>query len=528
MTQGEEQRHGANAGEFQRNLELSHRSDTNSSLAHNGTSNIQSVAEMLLPPCLHRPTTNPPSHGGEDAKNLLQFVHHASCDIKAALDQGNYTRKQFRQHSTSSDRSEHNRSESLKKEHSPVRRFSSEEIMSQHLQRHSHHPHHQPPHLPPQHPRHHDPLGRERDRVSGEELPAESDDAHPRSSRDILMKRHEFAFPFADQEIEHSKHIDNGPVGISGKDIDDDKLRANTQERGGMMKSRPKSDNEPMDLFSYVDLLRESSHKQSNDDDQSESESNNESEPVSIRGGMPEKKAISMDDNNKSNKINAVPLRKRRLPASFWQEPKGKSDNHKMLTRPADHPLDGQPRSFVHHPGLSLFGQLKLPVPSPLSAGHLDFDFGLGRHFCGDKNPFVYPSTSTASPFLNLNMPYRPHLPMGVPNNVDERHRHGLHVPCGNNVCMCHLQNLAAYSSSVCDPSSQSASGLFGRSPTIPPVSPMDSTPSSALALNRWSAMQSIDTSPELLGGYPMARVLKPIPTKSLTSYPPRFHPIFT
>ncbi|XP_063958751.1 uncharacterized protein LOC129265734 [Lytechinus pictus] len=520
MTQGEDQRHGATVGEFQRNLDLSHLTDTNNSLTRNGTSNIHSVEEMLLPSCLHRSTTNPPSHGGEDAKNLLQFVHHASCDIKAALDQGNY--KQFPQQSTSSY--PHNRGESLKKDHSPVRRFSSDDMMS----RHNHHNH--PSSLPLHHHRQQQqPLVRERDGIAGDELTPGRDDAHPGNSRDIFQKRHDLAFPFDDQDNEHSKSIDNEHIVLSRKDIDDCKLSGNTRDKGETFQNRPKSDNDTMDLFSYVDLLRENSHKQSNDDDHSESDNGNDCETMSIRANISEKKALSVDDIDKSNKINAVPLRKRRLPASFWQEPKGKSDNHKIITRPADHCLDGQPRSFVHHPGLSLFGQLKLPVPSPLSPGHLDFEFGLGRHFCGDKNPFVYPSTSAPSPFLNLNMSYRPHLPMGVHHGVDERHRHGLHVPCGNNLCMCHLQNLAAFSSNVCEPPSQNtSSGMFGRNPTIPPVSPMDNTPSSSLALSRWSAMQSIDTPPDLLGGYTMPRVLKPIPTKSLTSYPSRFHPIFT
>ena len=527
MTQGEEHRHGAASTEFRRNLELSHRSDPAGTAICKPpgiTHHSHSIANVLLPPTNR--STSHQSHGGDDARTLLQFVHHASCDIKAALDQGSYAHKNHTPRSPTAIPIESNVASDnvIRTDPTPIRRISPEGMLSQHYKRHLHHPHHSLSHHP-------NKLGDEREDAFKD---VEND---TRGSRETFTRRFDLPLSLPKQERESHRHVDHIPKGVDlscKEGINVGRKTPNEIQSKSETINGDKNEPRNLDLFRYVDMLRENSLKSTgiseDDREQSEEESNNESDVTASRENSEEKKETSARENgaNKSEKISSVPLRKRRLPASFWQEPKGKSDHHRTMTRPGDRPLDGQPRSFVHHPGLSLFGQLKLPIPNPLSPSHFDFDFGLGRHLGAEKTPFLYPSTSSATPFLNL--PYRSHLPLPVHHHgVEERGRHGLAaVPCTSNVCMCHLHNLAGCSSNVCEPSSQNASALLGRNIPIPPISPLDTTTPPSLALGRWGAMQSADGMGDLLGGYPLPRILKPIPTKSLTSYPPRFHPIFT
>ncbi|XP_070578392.1 uncharacterized protein [Ptychodera flava] len=237
------------------------------------------------------------------------------------------------------------------------------------------------------------------------------------------------------------------------------------------------------------------------------------------------------DENHKGEKRgnagNPVPLRKRRLPASFWQEP-GKSpismNIHKTIT---DTPSSGSKQTEIKHSISAIVhpqvreqenekGAFIFPSVPLAESGHHHADYHF-HHYpfaaFGDYNSShlaaLYraaaassSSSSSSNSPCNCHAHHSHHTPTTVPPSATQQ--------IGCTPLFYEAVNLyprpSLYSASMIPTSSASNAATF------PP--PLNLTLPPATAINE--SINSVTTP----------RIFKPIPTKSITSYPQRFHPI--
>ncbi|XP_038071411.1 uncharacterized protein LOC119740239 [Patiria miniata] len=196
---------------------------------------------------------------------------------------------------------------------------------------------------------------------------------------------------------------------------------------------------------------------------------------------------------------NPLPLRKRRLPASFWQEP-DRSENHKTI-----------PSTITGLSPVNLSSNLKFPnlLPS-LAQGFTD-----SRPTSLDKNA-IYPSGDQC--YSGLNLPFPP--PLSNSLNRDNYLNRALNFQYSS-ICSC-SQHTELYSYEHGPACAAYAARHGGETPGI--FNPISATG----LLSRWHVPSQLTTERAGMCHPSAPRVVKPIPTKSITSYPPRYHPIYT
>ncbi|XP_033641352.1 uncharacterized protein LOC117301458 [Asterias rubens] len=199
------------------------------------------------------------------------------------------------------------------------------------------------------------------------------------------------------------------------------------------------------------------------------------------------------------NRENPLPLRKRRLPASFWQEP-GKSENHKTT-----------PGAMA---GISpINASLKFPLLSSLTQGFTD-----SRPTSLDKNA-IYPSSDHQC--FPAGQSFMPSLSNSL--NTESYLNRTLNFPYSS-ICSCH-QHTELYGYDHHGPACATyASRHGGDAPGI--FSSIG--PTGLISSSRWHVPSLTTDRPDLCHPSAAPRVVKPIPTKSISSYPHRYHPIYT
>ncbi|XP_072032288.1 uncharacterized protein [Amphiura filiformis] len=235
---------------------------------------------------------------------------------------------------------------------------------------------------------------------------------------------------------------------------------------------------------------------------------------------------------------NPVPLRKRRLPASFWQEP-GKSENHK--TAPTSLSPPNYPSNHGNLSPTSQQSNFKIPMLSPLSPLHYGNESRFGNNL--PEKGFLYPGSlnnnsndsccAAAGSNLGLSFHYTS-TALPVTPCMDSLQHRSMALSCGS-PCSCHLNNMNNsnyfyehhHNHGLYPRSHGEFSSLLNSAAAAAAAAAAASSPSSSLS--RWHHHpQSLHSDSHELCHHTIPRVLKPIPTKTVSSYPPRFHPIFT
>lgn len=256
---------------------------------------------------------------------------------------------------------------------------------------------------------------------------------------------------------------------------------------------------------------------------------------------------------------NPVPLRKRRLPASFWQEP-GKSENHKPRQEAlsALHPSQSASSSLQFPSNLNPNSpphnfSSNMPLMSPLTLNqhhHSESSrLGGGHHNFMSEKGYLYhqnnplhnnnDSCCSSSPMSNLGLSfhYASNSSLPVTPCLDSLQHRSLALShgCGS-LCSCHLHN--NNNSNNNGNYFYEHHGMYSRSQgefssllnSAAAAAAAASSPNAALS--RWhnhaQSLHAAADARDLCHHAQLPRVLKPIATKTMSSYPPRFHPIFT
>ncbi|XP_071962438.1 uncharacterized protein [Antedon mediterranea] len=215
---------------------------------------------------------------------------------------------------------------------------------------------------------------------------------------------------------------------------------------------------------------------------------------------------------------NAVPMRKRQLPASFWKEPT-ESENHKTKT------------------DISLFDSL----PNVMTMKKNNFANFFMKDSFHDKG-VIYPPVSTIPCFpQQLSTPHHPLMgvPYGMaafntlPSTSHFEDRLAINTAGRPDINNCHMPNCKC-SSLLCD---TEQSNWFAR-PAFHGHHPLPHHQPNGLPVpgstRHWPPVglsfppmneQHADFFPHLP---PVPRILKPVATKSVTNYPHRFHSIYS
>ena len=234
---------------------------------------------------------------------------------------------------------------------------------------------------------------------------------------------------------------------------------------------------------------------------------------------------------------NPVPLRKRRLPASFWQEP-GKSENHKTAPSSSAAGLN-----FPGNLSPTASHNFKMPMLSPLTLPHGN-DSRLGNNPLSEKG-FLYPNSGVSnnnnetccSSNLGLSFHYASSSALPVTPCMDSLQHRSMALSCGS-LCSCHLNNMNNsnyfydhhHNHGLYPRSQGEFSSLLNSAAAAAAAAAAASgtSPTSPLSRSWHHHAQSLHSDSREICHHTLPRVLKPIPTKTMSSYPPRFHPIFT
>ncbi|XP_077867231.1 uncharacterized protein LOC144356243 [Saccoglossus kowalevskii] len=220
---------------------------------------------------------------------------------------------------------------------------------------------------------------------------------------------------------------------------------------------------------------------------------------------------------------NPVPLRKRRLPASFWQEPGKDGDMSPGMHKVISNSSQSKQTELKHSISAIVHHQV--------------------REQDNEKGAFIFPSIPLADTTLHPNNNYHfhhyPFAPMSdfstshmaafyrasaaaastsapPPCNCHAHHHH--HTPAGPTASpMVGCNQLSFYDSMSFYPRHNFYSSMMSPSAnssgTLPPPLNLQLSPAAT-------------TITDSLNSNSTPRILKPIPTKSITSYPQRYHPI--
>ncbi|XP_078000808.1 uncharacterized protein LOC144453398 [Glandiceps talaboti] len=212
---------------------------------------------------------------------------------------------------------------------------------------------------------------------------------------------------------------------------------------------------------------------------------------------------------------NPVPLRKRRLPASFWQEP-GRG------ALPAS-----MPKTMIETQTLNKHTEIKHSISAIVHPQVREED--------NEKGAFVFPSIPlTDHSALHHGSYHCHHYPFASFSDYGTSHLAALYrtAASNSNRCNCHGHHHSAAGSPStpigCAPLSfYEAMNLYPRhnlySSLIPTTTSNSTTLQPPLNLTLPPAAVPINDS---LNSSSTPRIFKPIPTKSISSYPQRFHPI--